>query len=235
MAAFDAALAAGADGLELDVRLSRDGTVVVHHDNLLDRTTNLAGPISRRSADELARADAAFHFGAERSFPFRGRGFGVPALADVLARFRDVPIIIEVKVNTLEMARAVVDVVRAAGAVDRVCLGSFGRGVLRAIRRAEPRVATSASREEVRLALYRTWCRWPVRTPPYSGYQVPEKAGSTRVVSPRFVEYAHRAQLGGQVWTVHTVDDAERLLGWGVDALITDNPSMIVALCKNRR
>jgi glycerophosphoryl diester phosphodiesterase len=235
MAAFDAGRASGADGLELDVRLSSDGKVVVHHDNLLDRTTNLTGPISRRSADELAQADAAFHYGAERSFPFRGRGIGVPALADVLARYQDVPVIIEVKVNTIEMARAVLDAVRAAGAVDRVCVGSFGRRVLRAIRSMEPRVATSASREEVRLALYRTWCRWPVSTPPYSGYQVPEKAGSTRVVSPRFVEYAHRAQLGVQVWTVDTADDAARLLGWGVDALITDNPSLIVPLCTNQR
>jgi glycerophosphoryl diester phosphodiesterase len=234
-AAFEAGLAAGADGLELDVRRSSDGIVVVHHDNLLDRTTNLAGPVSQHSADVLSRADAAYHFGADRSFPFRGRGIGVPTLADVLARFRDVPVIIEVKENTFEMARAVLDVVRAAGAVDRVCFGSFGRRVLRAIRRAEPGVATSASREEVRLALYRTWCRWPVSTPPYSGYQVPEKAGSTRVVSPRFVEDAHRAQLGVQVWTVDTADDARRLIGWGVDALITDNPLLVVPICKNRR
>jgi glycerophosphoryl diester phosphodiesterase len=235
MAAFEAGLAAGADGLELDVRLSRDGIVVVHHDNLLDRTTNVAGQVSQHSADELGSADAAYHFGADGSFPFRGRGIGVPTLADVLARFPEVPVIIEVKVNTLAMARAALDVVRAADAVDRVCFGSFGRRVLHAIRRAEPRVATSASHEEVRLALYRTWCRWPVSHPPYSGYQVPEKAGSTRVVSPRFVEYAHRAQLGVQVWTVDSADDARRLLGWGVDALITDNPLLVVPICRNRR
>ncbi len=132
------------------------------------------------------------------------------------------------------MAHAAVDVVRTAGAVDRVCFGSFGRHVLRTIRRTEPSVATSAAREEVRLALYRTWFRWPVVRPPYSGYQVPEKAGSTRVVSPRFVEYAHRAQLGVQVWTVDTPDDARRLLEWRVDGLITDNPSAIVPICKNR-
>jgi glycerophosphoryl diester phosphodiesterase len=51
------------DGLELDVRLSNDGVVVVHHDRDLRRTTNLSGPVDRYSADELARADAAFTFG----------------------------------------------------------------------------------------------------------------------------------------------------------------------------
>src|SRR3954471_12466315 len=70
IAAFDNGLALGADGLELDVHLSRDGVVVVHHDRTLDRTTTLRGPIADRTADELARAR-------------------VPALAEVLARYRD--------------------------------------------------------------------------------------------------------------------------------------------------
>jgi glycerophosphoryl diester phosphodiesterase len=103
---------------------------------------------------------------------------------------------------------------------------------LRAARVLEPAVATSAAREEVRLALYRSWCRWPVKSPPYVGYQVPERSGATRVVSPRFIDHAHAAGLGVQVWTVDTVADAERLLGWGVDALITDRPDLIVPVAR---
>jgi len=64
----------------------------------------------------------------------------------------------------------------------------------------------------------------------YSGYQIPEWSGRTRVVSARFVEYAHDAGLGVQVWTVDTPDAARRLLAWGVDALITDRPDVIVPL-----
>ena len=69
----------------------------------------------------------------------------------------------------------------------------------------------------------------------YSGYQVPECAGRTRVVSPRFVADAHAAGLGVQVWTVDTEADAERLLVWGVDALITDCPDIIVPFVCERR
>jgi glycerophosphoryl diester phosphodiesterase len=209
IAAFDNGLALGADGLELDVHLSRDGTVVVHHDRTLDRTTALRGPIASRTADEL-------------------RGAAIPALGDVLARYRDVRIIIELKVNHAELAAATLEVIGRADAVERVCLGSFGWRVLRAARAIEPRVATSAAREEVRWALYRSWCRWPVARVAYAGYQVPEVSGSTRVVSPRFVEGAHRAGLGVQVWTVDTEADARRLMSWGVDALITDRPDLIV-------
>src|SRR5579862_1855805 len=216
MAAFDNAVALGVDGLELDVRLARDGVVVVHHDATLDRTTRLTGPLSARAARELGAA-------------------GVPALADVLARHRDVRVIVELKENTRDLARAAVDVIVAAGAVDRVCVGSFGRRALRAVRAMAPSIATSAAREEVRWALYRSWCRWPRGMAPgaeYGGYQVPERAGTTRVVSPRFVADAHRAGLAVQVWTVNTEADARRLLGWGVDALITDRPDIMMAIVK---
>jgi glycerophosphoryl diester phosphodiesterase len=211
IAAFDNGIALGADGLELDVHLSRDGTVVVHHDRLLDRTTPLRGPIAERTADELRRVD-------------------VPRFAEVLERYRDARIIVEMKANTAELAAATIDVVRRAGAVDRVCLGSFGLRVLRAARAIEPAIATSAAREEVRWALYRSWCRWPVSRVAYSGYQVPERSGTTRVVSRRFVDDAHDAGLAVQVWTVDSEEAARRLLGWGVDALITDRPDVIVPL-----
>jgi glycerophosphoryl diester phosphodiesterase len=213
MAAFDNGLALGADGLELDVHLSRDGVVVVHHDRLLDRTTALRGPIADRTAEELRRVD-------------------VPLLADVLARHPNTRVIVEMKVNGHELAAATVDVVRRTGAVDRVCLGSFGLRALRAARALEPAIATSGAREEVRWALYRSWFRWPVSRVAYAGYQIPEWAGRTRVASPRFVEYAHDAGLGVQVWTVDSVEDARRLLGWGVDALITDRPDVIVPLVR---
>ena len=235
--AFDAAIALGVDGLELDVRLSRDGVVVVHHDASLARTTNVSVAVSSLTAAELARVDAACHFQPVQpmsmappdasSRPLAGQGIGVPALADVLSRYRDTRVIIELKENTPDLAAAVLQVVRAAGADERVCLGSFGQRVLRAARRLAPHVATSAAREEVRWALYRTWVHWPVRQVAYSGYQVPEIAGATRVVSRRFVEYAHAAGLGVQVWTVDTPEDATRLLGWGVDALISDRPDRL--------
>jgi len=248
MAAFANGLACGADGLELDVRLSKDGVVVVHHDATLDRTTDMSGPVARSTAHELAAADAGRHFvgvtgqagraiqakqGRASQAGREGReDHGVPTLDAVLSRFPDARVIVELKENTRELAHAVVAAVRHAAAEDRVCLGSFGGRVLGAARAAAPEIATSASREEVRWALYRSWCHWPVRGASYGGYQVPEIAGTTRVVSPRFVNDAHRANLKVQVWTVDDPGDAERLLGWGVDALITDRPDLIVPVVR---
>jgi glycerophosphoryl diester phosphodiesterase len=232
LVACDAALRLGADGLEVDVHLSRDGVVVVHHDRTVDRTTNLRGEVNRFTADELARADAGYSFRRDGEWPFRGQEIGIPTLASVLARYRDTRIVVEMKVNQAEMARATVEAVRAADAVDRVCLGSFGWRVLRETRAMAPAIATSAAREEVRWALYRSWCRWPIRGARYDALQVPETSRRRRVVSPRFVECAHRGGLPVHVWTVDGERDAERLLQWGVDALITDRPDVIVPVVR---
>lgn len=238
IAAFDYGLSLGADGLEFDVRLSRDGIVVVHHDDTLERTTNARGPVSSLTADELARVDAAHWFtpaetgrrrDAPRSFPYRGQGHSVPRLRQVLARYPGVPLIIELKVNDPELARLALEDVRAEKATDRVAFGSFGWRVLRATRRLDPQVATGASREEVRLALYRSWVRWPLGKEAYREFQVPERSGPTRIVSRHFIAHAHRAGLVVKVWTVNEPADMRRLLEWGVDALISDRPDLAVA------
>src|SRR5207344_689588 len=89
--AFDHGLSLGADGLEFDVHLSRDGVVVVHHDQTLDRTTDGAGAVAALTAAELGRLDAAYHFGAP-AFTYRGTAGGVPTLRDVLQRYQRIPI-----------------------------------------------------------------------------------------------------------------------------------------------
>ena len=236
IASFDYGLSLGADGLEFDVRLSRDGIVVVHHDDTLERTTNGAGPVSALTADELASVDAAHWFTpadgrpkSDPSFPYRGQGHGIPRLRQVLSRYPGVSLIIELKANDPELARQAIEDVRAANALDRVAFGSFGWRVLRAARRLEPHVATGASREEVRLALYRSWVRWPLGNEAYREFQVPERSGPTRIVSRHFIAHAHRAGLKVKVWTVNDRMDMRRLLEWGVDALISDRPDLAVA------
>jgi glycerophosphoryl diester phosphodiesterase len=154
----------------------------------------------------------------------------MPTLRDVLRRFRDVPIIIEMKVDHPEMGHAVAAEVLGASAIDRVCAAGDGSRAVRAVREAVPAMATSATRWDVRLALYRSWARWPVRDVSYGGYQVPERAGLCRVVSPTFIRHAHEAGLEVQVWTVDDAADMERLLNWGVDSLISNRPDVAVSV-----
>ncbi len=227
MAAFDNGFACGADGIELDVHLSRDAVVVVHHDATLERTTNGKGPIADRLAAELSRVDAGFHFrGEDGSYPFRGKGIGIPTLREVLRQYKTVPVIVELKMPGRRLAERVVDEIRAANAMDRVSVGSYYEDALQAVRYFAPTIATGAAKEETRWALYRSWIGWKVQTPPYREFQVPERSGWTRIVSRRFVRYAHRIGVPVKVWTVNDRADIRRLVSWGVDGIITDRPDI---------
>lgn len=236
IAAFDHGLALGADGLEFDVHLSRDGIVVVHHDATLERTTNGRGAIRNCTAEDLGCLDAGHWFqpdglasGAD-GYPWRGRAGGVPTLREVLRRYPDVPIIVELKVNDPELARRTIDELRATHSLDRAALGSFYCGVLRTARRYEPSVRTGAAREETRWALYRSWVHWPVGRTSYQEFQVPERSGRTTIVTRRFIAHAGRSGLPVKVWTVNDAADMERLLRWGAAALISDRPDIAVAV-----
>jgi glycerophosphoryl diester phosphodiesterase len=214
--------------LELDVHLSSDGVVVVHHDPTLDRTTSGRGAIRLKTAAELAQIDAGYRFmEGPDAHPFRARGLGIPTLREVLARY-PVPLIIELKTPEAALARATIDELRALGAVGRTALGSFYSQALDAARQYQPGIATGAAREETRWSLYKSWVHWPLGHPAFREFQVPERSGRTTIVTPRFVSHAHRAGLPVKVWTVNTRADIERLLSWGVDAIISDRPDIAV-------
>lgn len=205
--AFSRGLSAGADGLELDVRLSRDGEVVVMHDPTVNRTTPGRGRVAEFTAGQLS-------------------SWGVPRLAEVLDRYPKTLFIIELKDTNGGLARKVVELVREHGAVGRVALGSFHVGPLRVARELEPRIPTGASRPEIRVALYASYLGIAPFWASYQSLQVPERSRGRRVVSRRFVRAAHRAGLAVQVWTVDEERDIRRLLGWGVDAIISDRPDV---------
>ena len=226
IAAFDNGLACGADGLEFDVRLSSDGVVMVHHDETVDRTTNGSGPLSAQTADALAQLDAGWHFTDIDGQAWRGRGCTIPRLHDVLARYQDIPIIMELKGRDPEVARQAVALTRAAGAIGRVCFAGFEDAVVRTARAEGADIVSSAAREEIRWFLYRSWAACAPRRTVFQAFQVPEMAGRLRVVSRRLVRAATRAGVPVAVWTVDDPAAMTRLLDWGVRGLISDRPDL---------
>lgn len=226
MAAFDHAVALGVDAIECDVHLSRDDEVVVIHDATLERTTDATGPVAALSADELARVDAGYRFGEAEGYPFRGRGFGVPRLADLMRRHARLPFVVEIKGAGERTASRVVEVLEELGALDRVILGGFSDEAVRAARRLAPTVPTSASSSEVQSALRRAMFRLaPTRTG-YDLFQVPFRLRGRQIFGRGFVRTALRAGLGVQAWIVDEEADVRRLVAWGVTGIISDRPDV---------
>src|SRR5579863_783126 len=95
---FRAAVAAGVQYLEFDIHMTRDGEVVVSHDDHLERSCGRAGVIREMTYAELQKADAGRMFTLDGlTFPFRDKGIRVPRLSEVLAEFPKLRMIVEVK------------------------------------------------------------------------------------------------------------------------------------------
>ncbi len=217
MAAFEEAVRQGADAIELDVRLARDGEVVVIHDGTLMRTTGAAGHVWEKSASELAALDAGGWF--EPRFATEG----VPSLREVLTRIAPrVPINVELKGRPgVGLEPAVADVVRATGTAHRVLISSFKLDALVALRAADAELPIGLLYED----------------------PIADLAGDARrvgashvhpgasLVNDALLGEARALGLGVLVWTVDDPDLARGLIRSGVSGIITNRPAALRAAC----
>ena len=226
MAAFRAAVETWrADMLELDVRLTRDGEVVVIHDETVDRTCDGTGPVCERTWAELRELDAGHRFtDPEGRASFRGAGVTVPRLEEVLEAFPAVRVAVEPKAP--EAAAPLAELVRRMGAEHRVILGAEHERNRRGARGT--RAALGASRSQVRpFVLLHATPLGPLYTPSVDVFQVPETHGERVIVTARFVEEAHRRNMPVHVWTVDDEASMRRLLDLGVDGIQSDRPDVL--------
>jgi glycerophosphoryl diester phosphodiesterase len=214
-AAFEKAVGLGADAIELDLHLSRDGELVVIHDDTLDRTTDGLGPVYERSLEELKRLDAGRWF---------GEGFAgerVPTLAEVLQRFAGkVALALEVKAGSAffpGIEERVVSTLRRHSAIGQTAVASFDHYALQRLKEIEPALRTVA------LLVGR-----PVSI---SGLAGPVKAEGVALeaslVTKTEVEACRAAGLQLVVWVVNEPAQMRHFIELGVDGIITDRPDLL--------
>jgi glycerophosphoryl diester phosphodiesterase len=225
--AFELAVQQGADAFELDVRLTRDGAPVVIHDDTLDRTTDLTGPVRAHTLADLRGADAGRWFTPDRgrTFPFRDTGVRIPTLAEVLWTFPTMPVMIEVKEPEVQEAvrRALIE----NGAAERCVVASEHVGALEVFRQ-EP-FACGAAGAEIS-ALYRSvLLRRTMRECRYRLLSVPLRWHGLPVPTRGFVQAARRLGCPVHVWTVNDPAIARRLWARGVAGVVTNVPDIVLS------
>jgi glycerophosphoryl diester phosphodiesterase len=234
LAAFERGLSYGADALETDVHVTRDGEIVVIHDATVDRTTDGAGPVASYTLDELRTLDAGFCFTPDggHTYPHRGLGVTIPTLREVLERFPATRVNIEMKFSTPESEEHLWRIIQEYGAEDRVLVASFPLAPLARFRALTGgRVATSATMPETRMFLLAAYSRRARRLrPAYDALQAPETWRRIPIVTPVTVAAAHQLGLPVHVWTVDDRPQMERLLAIGVDGLMSDRPDILSAV-----
>ncbi len=231
---FAAAAAIGIEYLELDVHMTRDGEIVVSHDDHLERTCGRAGLIREMTYAELAAADAGRMFTLDGvTFPFRHKGIRVPRLAEVLAAFPKLRIEIEVKQIAPSVVAPMLAVIDRAGMRRNVFVASEHQPPLDEIRKLAPEIPTNFSYLETG-GFFQAMVSRDVYRPPGDALQVPREYESWQIVTPDSVEFAHRAGLEVHVWTVNEEAEMNELLDMGVDGLLSDYPRRLLDVIRRR-
>ena len=233
---FSEGLQAGAGVLELDVHTTADGTVVVIHDETVDRTTDGSGAVHEMALPEVKRLDAGYWFTPDggKTYPYRGKGVSIPTMEEVYRKFTDVPINVEIKGKRPGIEEALWRIIEGAGAEERTLVVSEDSGTIRRFREASHRkVATASSRLELILFwLLGRLHLGGLSKPSYQALQGPDTYKGLRIVTPELVRGAHERGLRVDVWTIDHEPDMRRLLGFGVDGIMTDRPDILARVLR---
>ena len=211
MSAFAAAVGLGYRYVETDVHATVDGVLLAFHDHTLDRVTDRTGEIAALHYAEVRRA----RVGTE----------AIPRLEEVLGTWPDLRIHVDAK--HLAAAEPLVAAIDRTNAHDRVCIGSFSDRTVRALRRlGGGRICTWMGRAEI-LSLRLASLGVPTPRSTAGCTQVPVRQGRLPLVDKRFVATARRRRVGVHVWTINDRETMEWLLDLGVDAILSDRPTLL--------
>jgi glycerophosphoryl diester phosphodiesterase len=228
----------GVDVLEMDLRRTKDGVLVVLHDRSVDRTTNGKGPIENYTLKELKALDAAYYWSPDdgTSFPLRGQGITVPTLTEVFETFPDMRFILEIKDTELDTIESLGRIIREYNKEHRVIVASFDSSALKHFRTIAPAVATSATAMEAFpfYWLYRLRLD-SVYTPHAQVLMLPLYYRKKEVITSRFLKTVHQKNIRVHVWTVNRKSRMKHLLALGVDGIMTDYPDRLIELLGRKK
>lgn len=227
LAAFRLARELGADGVELDVQLTRDHVPVVIHDDLVDRTTDGHGRVTELTIAEISRLDA----GTWKTEDYCGEP--IPTLAQVFEALSDwlkpvgnkpaCLINVELKTERLTtdgLEREVLNTIARYGVQNRILLSSFNPLSLVRAKQINPRLPRGLLYDSsMPVYLRGAWLRWWVN--PQAMH--PEHP----MIDARYMQWAHSKRLQVNTWTVDDPAEAQRLATLGVRAIITNKPDVI--------
>lgn len=210
--AFSAALALGYRFIEIDVQASRDGTVVVFHDDRLERTTDGRGIVSGQTMSDLAGVRMA-------------GGEPLLTLAEALETWPEARFNIDIKTD--HALEPTLELIRRMNCLDRICVASFSDRRLRAARAALGQSLCLSSGPRAVAALRFGSLGLPVRVPDVECAQIPISQYGVPLATSGFIRHANRNAIAVHAWTIDDEDEMRRLIRLGINGVVTDRPSVL--------
>ncbi len=228
-AAFDLAMSANADVLEIDVRISRDGTLIVTHDASLIRTTNAKGLVADYTLQELKTFDAGYHFiDANNDTPWRGAGLTLLSLSELFTAYPNVGINIDIKDAHEQAAQSVATELRKLNDGRWINVGSFHPKTMHAFRSFAPEISTAATQWDVATHYFGRALPGVLRKPILKRakgrvLQIPEQWFGLPLNTAAFIQHVQSEQRSVMYWTINEASSMRTLLQRGANGLVSDN------------
>jgi glycerophosphoryl diester phosphodiesterase len=225
MTAFKKAIDLGVDMIELDVHLSKDGQVVVIHDDTLNRTTNGKGKVASYTLNELKQLDAGSWFESQFSREW------IPTLKEVLELSRGRTLVnVELKKGDLgqytimDLADRSLNEVKKMGMEEQVIFSSFDPSPLGGIKERNPRI-------QVTFLYNKPWTSLQevIGDRPFFILTCRKS-----VLTQAHISKAHQEGIKVNVYTLNMEEEIEQFLHWGIDGIITDYPDRLIKILQTR-
>ncbi len=229
MAAFRQGLLDGATALEMDVRVTSDGFVVVFHDDDGWRMAREKNLVSHTTWAEMRRWDVkkGAHFNPMQMH-FVKQTFRIPLLSEVLEAFPQTMLNVDIKPSNLRAVWLTVELIRKQQATERVCLTSFSWRVHHMLHDLRYEGPVGLSQAEVACVYFIPEGFLQNMRLRGRAIQIPMAWGFIRLDQPKFIAKCHRLGLTVDYWTINTCEDARRLIKAGADGIMTDDPATIL-------
>ena len=224
MLAFQKAVEAGCDEIELDVQLAKDGTVVIIHDEKIDRTTDSSGNVRDVTYEQLRTFDAAKLWNGKFS------GVHIPSFEEYCEWAATVPVTTNIELKTSivyykEIEQKTIDIIAKYALEKKVMFSSFNHLSLISAKAIAPSIPVGALVEKTALVHAGYFCK-------KYGFEFyhPDFA----LLDDAAVNELKAHGTGFNVWTVNSMDALEKLHDWGASGVITNFPAVCKAYVKER-
>lgn len=227
--AFALALEIGADAIETDAHMTRDGRVVLSHDSTGTHAAGVAKAIAESTFAEVRSWDVGATFTPRRPGALTpGTRYRMPTLEEALEAFPDVLFNVDAKQTDPDMVPALLRAVDRLNAASRVRIASFSEQNLRRVRARGYTGETGLSPAEVARVMFlpRAALRW--YRPAGHAAQVPRRAYGVAFDTQRAIDRFHAVGLRVDFWTIDDPEEARRLLAMGADGIMTDDVRALV-------
>jgi len=234
--AYDQAAKLGVDAFDMDAHITKDGQIVLMHDESVDRTSNGTGQVENMTLVDLKKLDAAYKWSPDggKTFPYRGMGILVPTLDEIFHKYPDMRYLVEIKLTKTPIAQPFCDLIHKYGMQDKIIVASFHDQAMKQFRETCPDVATSASKGEVlAFVLLSKIGLSGLISPQYEALQVPYDTSESYgipIITESLIRAAHAKNIKVETWTLDDPTLLTQYFGWGLDGVDTDRPDLMMPI-----